>query len=203
MSVGTFGDDDQYHSVYDGLTGFGPGGDGRSWAAKGGHPPLYCPNPRFQPNARGLYFCPCCGEKIRHHTYVSASEWAQQTVEPALAQAWDIIWPSLKTLIIWTGRAIAWMARPAFSRINRHRQEAGNAIVERHPAPDRPGIKSPAQESQERTIPEPSQPPDNPENDRPVTCTTSDGIHVINTSNGRDQCFVCGAGLAGKAADEQ
>jgi len=51
--------------VYDGGPGFSPGGSGRAYIAKHGHPPIDCPEPRMMAGLRGLYRCPGCGAKVR------------------------------------------------------------------------------------------------------------------------------------------
>lgn len=215
MSVDTFADDDggdepeggRYYAIYDGLPGPAPGGEGATFIGKKNHPPLYCPAPTIMTSARGLYRCPGCGAKVRHSSHIPVRERAYEihetvgeVVTDGLTQAWDIAWPALKTLIIMTARAVAWMARTAGTIITRHRQETQNAALERHPAQNRPGPESQAPETEESSSEKPDEPPDNPQDDRTVTCITSDGIHVIKISDGQVECVACGAKMAGKEA---
>lgn len=190
---------ERYSAVYDGLAGFGPGGAGRSWAARSGHPPLYCPDPKIMPNMRGLYYCPCCSAKVRHIGLPPAGEWARDTVIPRVDSAWEIAVQSAVTLCTWTARAIAWMARAAWNLITRHRQEnTAHATMVSDNKTERPEPQSPRQSTPENGRETPDAPPPSPQSLGEIDCTTSDGIHVITTKNGQEQCLVCGIIPAGK-----
>lgn len=199
MSVDTFadvGDDGQddttnepeggrYHAIYGGGPGYPPGDEGRSFIGKMPHPPLYCPNPKIMANMRGLYPCPGCGAKFRHSTHVPVRERAYENTErfwenvsDGIGQAWEVAWPSLQTLLILSARAIAWMARTAVNTIIRHRGD-NNDASSADSVPDRR---------------------DNGHENAEITCTTSDGIHVMKHENGREKCIECGMMLVRETA---
>lgn len=118
------------------------------------------------------------------------------TVQDGLTNAWEVAWPSLKTLIRWAALAIAWMARTARKTLTARRK---NDDVERRPEENPPRRESQAPEADESSREEPDKPPPTPESAWEIACTTSDGIHVMTIKNGRDECHVCGIIPAGKA----
>jgi hypothetical protein len=81
--------------VYDGGPGFTPWAAGRAYIAKHGHPPIDCPNPKIMAGIRGLYRCPCCGQKCR-----TASQ--EERMLNRRARPTRLMWSA------WDGSRMAW-----------------------------------------------------------------------------------------------